>query len=217
MNAQLEERLRAVYAKGYLELTDAEQCDFSYLDPLEVALRAQLAPWGVGLDRFCVWTQLERVGATHISLWADDGMPWKTENTQLYQRLAETGQPGVMCILKVSTVYPAWDCYFNLWTPRDDPTGAAQQAGHLDCAILDETAVTPIWTSIVQEIAECCAAHGLIRLGKTELQEDVPFVTESRWTDDDDDNYDEDASSDDFTPSRIQQVCNVSQCLFQQH
>ena len=219
MNAQLEERLRAVYARGYLKLTDAEQCDFSYLDPLAAALQVQLAPWRVGLDRFRVWSQLERVASTSIGLWAADGMPWKAGNTQLYQRLAETGQPGIVCNLTVSTVYPAWDCYFNLWTPRDDPTGAAQQASYLDCAMLDEAAVPPVWTSIVQKIAECCTAHGLVRLGKTELQEDVPFVTESMWTDDDGDDVedDEDAGSDEFTPSREQQVCNVAQCLFQQH
>lgn len=120
--------------------------------------------------------------------------------------------------MTVSAVYPAWDCYFNLWTPRDDPTGAAQQAGHLDCAMLDEAAVPPIWTSIVQQIAERCAAHGLVRLSETELHEDVPFVTESIWTDDDDDGGDDaDAGSDDFTPSREHQVCNLAQCLFQQH
>lgn len=171
----------------------------------------------MGLARFCVWSQLARVASTYIGLWAADGVPWKAGNTRLYQRLAETGQPGVVCILTVSTVYPAWGCYFNLWTPRDGPTGASQQAGHLDCAMLDEAAVPPIWGSIVEKIAECCAAHGLVRLGKTELQEEVPFVTESMWTDDDDNGDEEDAGSDDFTPSPEQQVCNVAQCLFQQH
>ena len=155
------------------------------------------------------------MASTSISLWAADGVPWKAANTQLYQRLAETGQPGVVCNLTVSTVYPAWDCYFNLWTPRDDPTGASQQAGYLDCAMLDEVAVPPIWTSIVQKITECCTAHGLVRLSETELQEDVPFVTESIWSGDDDDDGGD--TSDDFTPSPEQQVCNVAQCLFQQH
>ena len=216
MNAQLEERLRAVYARGYLKLTDAEQCDFSYLDPLAAALRAQLAPWGVGFESLCVSSQRERVAFAEIGFWAADGVAWKAVNTRLHQRLAETGQPGIVCNLTVSTVYPAWYWHFNLWTPRDDPTGAAQQAGYLDCATLDEAAVPPIWTRIVQKISDCCAAHGLVRLGKTELQEDVPFVTESMWTDDDDE-YDIEAEIDDFRPSRNQQVCNVAQCLFQQH
>lgn len=214
MHAQLEDRLRAVYAKGYLELTDVDQCDFSYLDPLEAVLQAQLAPWRVGLDRFYVWSQLERVACASISLWAADGVPWKAGSTRSHQRLAETGQPGVVCILTVSTVYPAWDCYFNLWTARDDPSGTSPWADHPECALLDEADAPPIWNSIVQVIGECCAAQGLVRLGHAELREEVLFVTESKWSDDDDDDGGDD--SDDFTPSPEQQVCNVAQCLFQQ-
>ena len=213
MNAQLEERLRAVYPQGYLELIDVLQCDVSHLDQLEVLLRARLAPWGVGFDKFCVWSQLERVASTSISLWAADGVPWKAANTRLLQRLAETGQAGVVCILTVSTVYPAWDCYFNLWTARDDPSGTSPWADHPDCTLLDEADAPPIWNSILQVIGECCAAQGLVRLGHAELREEVLFVTESRWSDDDDGGDD----SDDFTPSPEQQVCNVAQCLFQQH
>ena len=54
-----------------------------------------------------------------------------------------------------------------------------------------------------------------VRLGHAELRDEVLFVTESRWSDDDDDDGGDD--SDDFTPSPEQQVCNVAQCLFQQH
>lgn len=216
MNQHLEERLRAVYPQGYLELINVDQCDFSYLDPLEAMLRARLAPWRAGFGRFLVWSQTERVASLSINLWAADGVPWKKcENTQLQQqRMEETGQPGVVCILTVSTVYPAWDCYFNLWTRRIDPSGTSPWADHPDCALLEEADVPPIWNSIVQAIGECCAAHGLVRLGKAELQEAVPFVTESMWRDDDDDGGD---TSDDFTPSPEQHACNVAQCLFQQH
>jgi hypothetical protein len=216
LNQQLEERLRAVYRQGYLEQIDVDACDFSCLDPLEAMLRARLAPWGVGLDKFCVWSQLERVATASISLWAADGVPWKAGTTRPHQRLAETGQPGVVCILTVSTVYPAWDCYFNLWTPRDDPSGTSLWAEHPACALLEEVDAPPIWNRIVQAMGECCAAQGLVRLGKAELQEAVPFVTESMWNDDDDDD-DGGNASDDFTPSPEQQACNVAQCLFQQH
>ena len=216
MNSLLEERLRAVYPKGYLELIDVDQCDFSWLDPLEAMLRARLAPWHAGFDRFWVWSQVERVASLSISLWAADGVPWKCGNAQLQQRMEETGQPGVVCILTVSTVYPAWDCYFNLWTRRDDPSGTAPWADHPVCATLKEPDAPPVWNGIVQAIGECCAAQGLVRLDNAELQEDVLFVTESMWSDDDDDD-DEDVGndSDDFTPSPQQLVCNVAQCLFQ--
>ena len=218
MNPELEQRLRAVYYKGYLELIDPAQCDFSHLDPLEATLRACLPEAGAGVNRFMVWSQLERVASMPIGLQAADGRFWKTrsaESASLYARLAETGQPGFVGTLLVSTVYPAWDLYFNLWTPREDMTGESQRQGHLNCALVNESPPAP-WDTLLKVIGECCTAHGLVRLSETDMQEDVPFVTASMWASEEEREL-LDLNENDFTPAPNQQVCNVARCLFQQH
>lgn len=219
MNSELEERIRAVYPKGYLEVMEVDKCDFSYVNPVEQALRNRLGAVGAGVDEMMIWSQLERVAGCLIGLCAADGIFWKAGQTsaiQLNARLFETKAPGIVFILKISTVFPAWSCYFNLWTPRVDAKPDDPFANHPTCASFNESDLPHDWSPIMQVISDCCALHGLVRLSKSELMEAVPFVTESMWADDD---FREETEEDfdGFSPSPIQDVCNVDQCLFQQH
>ena len=222
MNPEIERRIRAVYAKGYIELVDINQCDFSYVENVESTLMSRLGKVGAGLDCLTVWTQVERVAWGSIGLCAADGTFWNLTQTPeelCNQRLAETKAPGIVCILSISTVFPAWDCHFNLWSPRVNSAPDDPYANHLRCESICESAIPPAWGAIMKEISECCALHGLVRLDKAVIDEDVPFVTESMWLKEYDDLMDDDCNDeyDGFTPSPTQQTCNVAQCLFQHH
>ena len=222
MTPELEQRLRAVYPHGYLEAPDLRLYDDRHPAALRALLNERLAPWRMGVDSDSSVFDNERVTTLPLGFFAADHQMWKDHHhppATWPQRLAETGQPGVVAFLKLCTLYPVWHVNFNRWTFHD-PAIPADERRPLDFAWMDEAEAPAPWPDVLAAVSACCATLGLERMSRAELDEPVPFVTRSIWlADDGSDEFPEaeQAAFEErlgFTPSRQQAVCSVEDFLF---
>lgn len=217
MKAELEQRLRTVYPKGYLELIDIPECDFGAANALDDSIRAKLLGTGVDIDRW-LFSPRERVITMTIRLQTGEWESWAElddKDSSLHAWLKKARWPGIVFSLMISTVYPAWKVYYDPCGVRGNVTFEELRISLQDCVPEEEMPPAP-WEKLLLRIHECCAAHGFVRLSQAAMHEEVPFVTESMWASEEEREL-LDLDENDFTPAPNQQVCNVAQCLFQQH
>lgn len=124
MDARIARRLGAVYPHGDLDQPDmAAVLGGAVLEGVQSAIvracalnemtctRGLLFP----RDRAWAFAITERAGpsqAEWCGLWATHG------NAEKIAWIARNGRPFPILWVKVSRVFPAYWCYYNLWTPR---------------------------------------------------------------------------------------------------
>lgn len=225
MRADLEQHLRAVYPHGYLEAPDLTHHRPWDREAVTDALLQRLAPLGITVDMDQDPFDNERVVTLLLGFAAADGRVWMDRPASVNParhwppRLAETGQPALVCRLMLCSLFPAWQVHFSRWTePAPDWTPA--QHRQQTWTTLDEADLPAPWPEALAGVAACCAALGMERFSAAELAEEVPFVTRSVWLaeDDSDDLPEEEQAAFEarlgFSPSRQQTVCCLEDCLF---
>ncbi len=225
MRADLEQHLRAVYPHGYLEAPDLAHHRPWDREQVTAALLQRLAPLGIAVDTAQDPFDNERVVSLRLAFPAADGRVWMDQPpgsspSRIWpQRLAETGQPGVVCWLMLCSLFPAWQVHLSRWT-EPAPDWTPDQHRQRTWTPLDEADLPTPWPEALAGVAACCAALGMERFSQVELDEVVPFVTRSVWlADDDNDDLPEDEQAAfearlGFSPSRQQTVCTLEDCLF---
>lgn len=221
MRADLEQHLRAVYPHGYLEAPNLAHHHPWDREAITGTLLQRLAPLGIAVDTEQDPFDNERVVSLRLAFPAADGRVWMKFGrlSDWSRRRAETGQPGVVCRLMLCSLYPAWQVLFGRWT-EPAPDATPEQRRQHALTALDETDLPAPWPAALAGVAACCAALGMERFSKTELDEVVPFVTRSVWLaeDDSDDLPEAEQAAFEarlgFIPSRQQAVCSVEDCLF---
>lgn len=212
LRPELEARIKACYPHGQLQHINKEQCNFTYIGPIQKALNTQLPVLGAQLEdnHFNRWSQLERIAEGQIFDVQQPNISWPDR----LKWAKQVGKTYVSCHLTLSTVFPAYDLQYCIWPPESD---------NVRGIFMDNYSVG-VWGAINQLIADCCGQFGLYPLSKDELNQVVPFVTEGMSTDDDDadnpalDQFMNDEISElEYDRSQGQCQCHVYCCLFQGH
>lgn len=222
MRPYLEQHLRAIDPHGYLAAPNLAHHRLWDREAITAALLQRMAPLGMAVDPHQHPFDNEWVVSLRLASTAADGRVWTDTRPPpdggpaqpLAQCRTETGQPGVVCWLKLCTLYPAWQVLFSRWT-EPQPHWTPEQRRRSEWTVLEEADLPAPWPAALAEVAACCTALGMERFSQAELDEVVPFVTRSIWLAEDgsDDLPEAEEAAFEarigFTPSRQQGVCCV--------
>lgn len=211
MNPEIERRIREVYLDGRLEYVNAQGCNITAAKDVMKALKEHLLPVNASLSDIWLGSNLERVMHAVVTLNSASKEFWDglygggKKDGRLEYLHSQEGVPWAQCCISVSTVYPAYEIYFNLIYPSAPDANNDKGIFRTECPRHYDAAP---WPEVVAAIHAACQSAGFVLLPDEELNEEVPFITQADWDygEDDDDLEEEDLP---------RNSCNVAQCLFQ--
>ncbi len=194
MDAELNARLNTCYPHGLFRLFNKEKANFEPAKAFWRELPELLAIHGFHCKKPDIWSGEERVVGFDICRDGDPDYWYFTDNrAEKIAKLQASGEPHVTIRVEVSTVISA--IYLNIKETWFNPdTFGDKGAGKYDDGLktlfwLSDTQYQP-WAGLINDLRNLAEKLGLVELNESDLKEDVPFITNPIFSDDDDDRDD---------------------------
>lgn len=194
MNEEIETRLHDCYPHGLFGRFDEKQANLAPARDFWEQLPDILSIHGFHCKGPDYWSQNERVVDFDIYRNGDPDYWYFSDNrAEKIAMLRKSGEPHVAISVEISTVIPAIylnikETWFNPETFGDKATGRYDD-GLKTLYWLSDTHYEP-WAGVIADLRALSEKLGLASLAECELKQDVPFITDPIFSDDDDDRDD---------------------------
>lgn len=194
MNEELETRLHECYPHGLFGRFDEKKANLAPAREFWEQLPVILSIHGFHCKGPRYWSQNERVVDFNIYRNGDPDCWYFNDNrAEKIAMLRESGKPHVSIDVEISTVIPAIylnikETWFNPDTFGDKATGKYDDGLQTLCWLHD-THYEP-WAGLITDLRALGEKLGLSSLAECDLKQDVPFITDPIFSDDDDDSDD---------------------------
>jgi len=219
-NLEIETHLRACYPHGLHGFLDKKHLNTEMAVAFWSKLPAVLQAHGFYCKKPEQWSGYEHVVLFPIQRLGD-GENWyfNEDKSAKIETLRRTGTPFVAIEVSISAIIPA--LFIDIHeTWFDETTYGADATGRYDDGLkikyfLPDTCFEP-WASLVTDLRNLGKTLELVELDEHTLKKDVPFVTSTVFSDDDDDFPDFDNEEDQiaYLKRLPQYVCCLYDCLF---
>lgn len=202
MSASINQRIKDVYKSGRVyDRDETVLYGEDYVENIASAIKKITTETTIKFDGDAAFGsdashQLSFTEQNHPSA---DSWVFAMDNVSKLKWIETHQRPYPILWIKVSRVYPAWIHYYNLWKPRGD-------TGYLDTEIV-YAPISPEWEKFFRSIEKEFADVGIQSLSDKTMQEEIDFVFDEEYTDE------EGNDLPDNEPPRIFTM-NVAGCLF---